>query len=85
MKDKCNNTQRAGSAGTRPTHQEMEERVRRAYFRRYGIHADQPGWVKIRGKYVTLGNVRGPLARFEFVKGEKGFRLRHIDEAGAIR
>ena len=70
---------------TTPMDEEIEERARKAYFRLYGRHADQPGWVEIQGKNVTLGNVRGPLARCEFVKGEKGFRLHQIDVEGASR
>jgi hypothetical protein len=64
---------------TMPTNAEIEERARKAYFRLYGRYADQPGWVEIQGQIVTLGNLRGPLARFRLVPGKHGFRLHHIE------
>jgi len=62
-----------------PSTDEIEERARRAYFRLYGPQADQPGWVEVRGKNVTIGNVRGPLTQFRIVKRKQGVRLDYID------
>jgi hypothetical protein len=51
-----------------PTDEQLIDRACRAYFRRFGKHADFPGQdstVSKRG-VVRLTNVRGELARYKY-------------------
>jgi hypothetical protein len=56
---------------------DLENRARKAYFRRFGPNADQPSLVECKGGCIRLRNVRGKLACYQITKGGG---LRYVED-----